>query len=293
MDINTFQYVRPQTVAETLALLGEYGSDAKLLTGGTDLLVGLRAGKFSPKIVIDLKRVTDLEAGISTTGSTLQIGALAVLADVIEDKRIQQYFPALVEAAKTVGSVQIRNRATLTGNICNASPAADTAPALLVYEANVNLVGLEHRRQIPLTEFFVEPGKTALQRGEIVSSIELPLPQQPVGAAFVRLTRRRGVDLATINVCCRVDASGETRFAFGAVGPRPFMVVDDSGTLASSTASEADKEQVLRQLAAQASPISDVRGSREYRQAMLLVFSKRALQTALGRLSAITEEENR
>jgi CO/xanthine dehydrogenase FAD-binding subunit len=291
--MKTFQYARPETVAKTLALLGKYGPEARLLIGGTDLLVGLRTGKINPRIVIDLKRVTDLQADISATDSALKIGALAILADVIEDERIQRFFPALIEAAQTVGSVQIRNRATLVGNICNASPAADTAPALLVYGASVNLVGVGSTRQVPLSEFFVGPGQTVLQQGEIVASLELPLPQQPVGAAFARLTRRRGVDLATINLCCRVDASGETRFAFGAVGPRPFMVVDDSGTLASATASEADKEQVLRQLTAQASPISDVRGSREYRQAMLLVFSKRALQTALGRLSALIQKENR
>lgn len=287
MLMNTFQYARPQSLAEVLTLLQEYGSEAALLTGGTDLLVRLRTRRARPRLVIDLKRVTDLQADINETGLFLEVGALTVLADVIQDERVRRYFPALIEAARTVGSVQIRNRATLAGNICNASPAADTAPALLAYGAGVNLAGIKGRRYVPLSEFFVGPGQTVLQRGEIVVSIELPLPQQPVGASFVRLTRRRGVDLATVNACCLVNAAGVTQFAYGAVGPRPFLVADESGCLANPAADEQQKSQVLGQLVAQASPISDVRASREYRQAMLLVLSRRALQTALLRLSAL------
>ena len=288
--MNTFQYARPETVEQVLALLQEYGSSANLLTGGTDLLIRLRKGKVRPRLVIDLKRVTTLRPDIIETGSCLEIGALAVLTDIIQDKRVQGHFSALAEAARTVGSVQIRNRATLAGNICNASPAADTAPALLVYGARINLIGIKGNRRIPLSEFFVGPGQTILQQSEIVASIELPLPQKQVGAAFAKLTRRRGVDLATINTCCLVDAAGVTRFAYGAVGPRPLLVADESGCLADPTADEQKKEQVLKQLIDQASPISDVRASREYRLAMLFVLSRRALQTALNRLAALTQE---
>jgi CO/xanthine dehydrogenase FAD-binding subunit len=219
----------------------------------------------------------------------LEIGALAVLTDIIQNEQVQRHFPALAEAAGTVGSVQIRNRATLAGNICNASPAADTAPALLVYGARINLRGVNGSRRVPLSEFFVGPGQTVLQRGEIVASIELPRPQTPVGVAFTRLTRRRGVDLATINVCCLVEAAGVTRFAYGAVGPRPLLVADESGHLADPTVDEQIKEQLLKQLIGRASPISDVRASREYRLAMLFVLSRRALQTALNRRSALVQ----
>jgi CO/xanthine dehydrogenase FAD-binding subunit len=286
--MNTFQYVRPETVEEVLALLDEYGSAARLLTGGTDLLGQLRKGKASPQLVIDLKRVRNLRADIVETGSYLEIGALTVLTDVIQNEQVQRYFPALAEAARTVGSVQIRNRATLTGNICNASPAADTAPVLLVYGARINVRGVNGSRRVPLSEFFVGPGQTVLQRGEIVASIELPRPQTPVGAAFTRLTRRRGVDLATINVCCLVEVA-VTRFAYGAVGPRPLLVADESGRLADPTADEQIKEQLLKQLIGRASPITDVRASREYRLAMLFVLSRRALQTALNRRLALVQ----
>jgi carbon-monoxide dehydrogenase medium subunit len=209
------------------------------------------------------------------------------MADIESDARVRAHFPALVEAASTVGSIQIRNRATLAGNICHASPAADTAPALLVYGAEVNLASARGTRRLPLAEFFLGPGRTALKPAELVTSIDLPLVNERHGAAFARLTRRRGVDLATINLCCRVDAGGRTRFAYGAVGPHPFLVADDSGLLADPKASDAARDEVLLRLLTQASPISDVRGSREYRRAMLLVMSRRALHTSIERLSAL------
>jgi len=287
--MNTFQYARPETLEEALALLREYGSGASLLLGGTDLLVRLRKGRIKPRLVIDLKWIANLRPDIIETGSALEIGARAVLADIIQEKRVQLHFPALAEAAATVGSVQIRNRATLAGNLCNASPAADTAPPLLAYGARVDLIGSNGRRRVPLSEFFVGPGQTVLHRDEIVTAIELPLPPEPVGAAFARLTRRRGVDLATINLCCSVNAAGVTQFAYGAVGPRPILVTDKSGCLADPTAGESEKEQVMKQLIGQTSPISDVRASRDYRLAMLFVLSRRALQMALSRLSALIE----
>ena len=256
--------------------------DARLLAGGTDLLVGLRKGTVRPPMVIDLKRVRDLAAGIEQTGATLRIGATTVLTEITSDERIRAGFPALVEAALVVGSIQIRNRATLAGNVCNASPAADTATPLLVHEAALELVGPGGARRLPLAEFFLGPGQTALGRGELVSAIEIPLSAEPTGSAFGRMTRRRGVDLATVNLCCSVSAAGETRFAFGAVGPRPFLAVDSSGRLADATGAEQD--DLLRALTAQATPISNVRASREYRQEMLFVLASRALETARQRL---------
>jgi len=284
--MRAFGYARPATMAEALALLDEHGPDARLLCGGTDLIVGLRKGTIRPGMVIDLKRVAELRPEIVDTGSALVVGATGVLTDLIEDPRVRRHFPALVEAAMTVGSVQIRNRATLTGNICNASPAADTAPALLVHGARVNLVGVGGRRTVAYDDFVTGPRQTVLRRGELVASIELPLPAEPLGAAFARLTRRRGVDLATISMCCSVSASGVTRFAYGAVGPRPFLVTDESGVLADPAAGEPAKEEILARFIAQASPISDLRASREYRQAMLAVLSRRTLRAAVDGLAA-------
>jgi carbon-monoxide dehydrogenase medium subunit len=278
-----FRYARPETLDDALVLLKEYGPAATLLAGGTDVLVRLRAGR-TPQIVIDLKRISALRSDISEAGNCLRIGALALLTDIADDARIRRYFPALVDAIGVVGSIQIRNRATLAGNICNASPAADTVPPLLVYGAQVNLVGSGGRRKVPLAEFFTGPGKTIMNRGEIVESIDLPIPSGPTGGSFGRITRRRGVDLATINLCCLVSHTGETRFAYGAVGPTPFLVTDTTGVLASPDSGRREKEDILESMIAHASPISNVRGSREYRMAMLHVSSRRCLEEAIERL---------
>jgi carbon-monoxide dehydrogenase medium subunit len=281
-----FQYERPSTLSDVFDLFDDHGPDASVLAGGTDLIVGLRNRTLKPKVVIDLKRVAELRSGIGETSGSLTVNADTVLADLNDHPRIQALFPALVEAAAVVGSIQIRNRATLTGNICHASPAADTAPALLVYGAVVNVASAGGTRRVNLNEFFVGPRQTVLQVGELVASIELPITADRRGATFARITRRRGVDLATISLCCLVEASGRTQFAFGAVGPKPFLVSDESGVLADPAASEAAKDEVLRQLLTHASPITDVRGSRGYREAMLLVMSRRALRSSIERLQA-------
>jgi carbon-monoxide dehydrogenase medium subunit len=281
--VRPFRYIRPRTVSEVFDVLAEEGAAAKLLAGGTDLLVRLRLGHVLPAVVVDLKHLSGLSPEIRLTGGVVRIGAAAVMTDVLGDARVRTHFPALVEAASVVGSVQIRNRATLAGNICNASPAADTAPALLAYGARVNLVAATGPRQVPLSGFFTGPGRTVMNAGELVESIDLPVPATETGAAFGRITRRYGVDLATINLCCLVTRSGVTRFAFGAVGPRPFVVEDATGTLASSTSAAGARDAVLAGILAHASPISDVRAGREYRQAMLGVMSRRTLDAALAR----------
>ena len=281
-----FSYARPSTLAEALALLERSGERAALLAGGTDLVVELRNRSRRPEIVIDLKRVAEIQPALTNTGRSLTITAATSMTDAQENEHVQAHFPALVDAAATVGSIQIRNRATLAGNICHASPAADTAPALLVYDARVNITSTRGTRTVKLDDFFLGPRQTALQGGEIVTSIELPLPGERHAAHFARITRRRGVDLATISLCCMVEASGRTRFAYGAVGPRPFAVADATGVLADPSASDGAKEEALMGLIAHASPISDVRGGREYRAAMLLVMSRRALGVCIEKLRA-------
>lgn len=274
-------YARPPSLAAAFELLAEYGESARPLAGGTDLVVGLHSGRFRPRLVVDLKRIADLPRGITEVAGRLRVAAPTPLADLIADPRMARHFPALVAAAQTVGSVQIRNRATLTGNICNASPAADTAPALLAHDAEVVLVGPAGERRLPVADFLLGPRQTARRPEEVAAAVELPVPTDRLGTAFARLTRRRGVDLATLSLCCAADAR-VVRFGYGAVGPRPFLVTDDSGLLADPGAPEAAREEVLRGLVGQAQPISDVRGSREYRTAMLLVLSRRALAAALA-----------
>lgn len=284
--MHAFAYARPGTLAEALILLETHGPDARLLAGGTDLVVGLRSEAIRPVVVIDLKRVTELRPAIAADGGVVTVSAATVMADLAGDVRVHRHYPALVEAADAVGSVQIRNRATLAGNICNGSPAADTAPPLLVYGAIVVVAGLAGTRRVPIDEFIVGPGQTALGRGELVTAIELPVPDWPLGAAYARLTRRRGTDLASVTLCCAVDGAGITRLAFGSVGPRALLVVDESGVLADPGAPDEAKDAILERMFAAASPSPrSLRASPEYRRAMLRVLGARTLRTAIDRLA--------
>jgi len=275
-----FAYARPGSLADAFDLLeaGEPG-EVRPIVGGTDLIVGLQHGTVRPRTVVDLKHLADLRPGISASDGRLRISAVTPLTDLIADERVRRWFPALVEAAATVGSVQIRNRASLTGNICNASPAFDTGPALLVHDAEIVLAGRAGERRMPVADFVLGPRRTDLRPGELAIAVEIPLPAAPLRQKFARLTRRRGVDLATLSLCCAVGPT-RTRFAFGAVAPRPFVVDDDSGVLADPSSAARDRDEVLRAMTAQASPITDLRAGADYRQAMLLVQARRALAAA-------------
>ncbi len=282
-----FTYERPKTLADAVALLEARGPDARVLAGGTDLIIRLRDGTAHPGVVIDVKGIPELRPAIREDGGLLAISAGVVMTDLVQDERVRRSFPALAEAASVVGAVQIRNRATLAGNVCNASPAADTAPALLVYGAVVVAAGPAGNRRVPITEFFVRSGETTLRRGELVTAIELPLPARRMGAVHLRRTRRRGHDLASVTLCCAVDEAGLTRLAYGSLGPRPVLAEDTTGVLADATGPGDAKAALLDRMFADASPSPrSMRASPEYRQAMLRVLGLRALNTAIERLAA-------
>ncbi|MEW5992347.1 MAG: xanthine dehydrogenase family protein subunit M [Chloroflexota bacterium] len=282
-----FGYARPASIAEAVALLAAHGPEARVLAGGTDLIIRLRDGSLRPTVVVDVKRIAELRPGIREDGGRLVIGATTVMTDIAADPRIGRSFEALAEAAAVVGSVQIRNRATLGGNICNASPAADTAPALLVFGATVVVAGPSGSRRIPIDDWFVRSGVTTLDRGELVTAIELPHPGRRTGSVHLRRTRRRGHDLASVTLCCGVDEAGLTRLAYGSVGPRPILAVDATGVLADPATPAAAKAELLDRMLADASPSPrSMRASPEYRLAMLRVLGRRALDLAIGRLAA-------
>lgn len=285
--MRTFSYARPSSIAEAVAILAERGPDARVLAGGTDLVIRLRDGSATPGVVVDVKRMADLDPSIREADGRLVIPATAVMTDVAADERVRTRFAALAEAAEVVGSVQVRNRATLVGNICNASPAADTAPSLLVYGAEVVAVGPQGLRRIPIDGFFVRPGVTTLLPGELVTAVEIPLPATPPGATHVRRTRRRGHDLASVTLACAVDRQGVTRLAYGSVGPRPVLAVDASGVLADAAASRDAIAAALERMLADARPSPrSMRAGPEYRLAMLRVLGERAVRTATARLAA-------
>ncbi len=284
--MHPFEYARPTSLAEAVALLAEHGSAARVLAGGTDLLIRLRDGSATPSIVVDVKRVPELAPGIRAgDGGWLVIAATTTMTEIAAHPVIRRHVAALAEAAAVVGSVQVRNRATLAGNLCNASPAADTAPALLIHGAIIVAAGPGGARRIPLDAFFVRSGVTTLARGELVTAIELPARHVRLASAHQRRTRRRGHDLASVTLACGVDGSDVTRVAFGSVGPRPLLRMDSSGILADPTSSEEDRAAVFEHLFADAHPSpTSMRAGPEYRLAMLRVLGRRALATALARL---------
>jgi carbon-monoxide dehydrogenase medium subunit len=282
-----FAYERPTHLGDAVALLAEHGPDARLLAGGTDLIIRLRDGTIQPRVVVDVKGITELDGEIQAVDGLLRFGARTVMTDIAADERVRRDHLALAEAAAVVGAVQIRNRATLAGNLCNASPAADTAPALLVDGARVIASGPAGTRSIPLDEFFVRSGVTTLAADELVTAIELRRPATRRGTVHLRRTRRRGHDLASVTVACAVAEDGTTRIAYGSLGPRPLLVVDDSGVLADRTAPASAKRERLATMFTDASPSPrSMRASPDYRLAMLHVLGLRAVDTAIARLAA-------
>lgn len=271
-----FRYECPTSMPEAIALLQEHGGKARVLAGGTDLIIRLRDGTLRPDVVVDVKRIPDLAPAIDVDPGLVRISAGTTMTEIHDSPVIARGFPALAEAARFVGSVQIRNRATLVGNQCNASPAADTAPPLLIYDARLEIAGPSGSRQLPLDDFFVRSGVTTLGAGELVSSILLPVPADGarIGSAFLRRTRRRGHDLASVTLAVSVDSAGATRFAYGSLGPRPWLFTSD--------AAEPPLEDWIAE--AQPSPTS-MRAGADYRRAMLRVLTQRALAVARERMS--------
>ena len=268
--MHRFQYARPSTVAEAVGLLAHEGERARVLAGGTDLLIRLRDRTLTPAVVVDVKRIPEMVTAISEADGWVRVSAGTTMTEILSSGVMQRWFPALAEAARYVGSVQIRNRATLAGNQCNASPAADTATPLLVYAAVVVCVGPGGERRVPLDEFFVRSGVTTLAAGELVTAIEMPLPSGARKSAFQRRTRRRGHDLASVTVSVALADDG-VRLAYGSLGPRPRLLVGPAG-------SEAE---LLERAVSEAAPSpTSMRAGPEYRLAMLRVLGRRAIEAA-------------
>lgn len=280
-----FDYIKPKDLDEACALCAEHGTSARLLAGGTDLTVALRHGAIQTDLVIDLKDVAELASDFSEISGHLRISAGATMTELQRYLAAHGLFPALQDAAAVVGSIQIRNRATLAGNICNASPAADTVPVLAALDASVEVCGAKGARYTKVAAFIEGNRQIDLGSGELVAAVHIPLPLGIQGCAFDRITRRRGVDLATTNMACSVAGDGKVTMAFGAVSPRPLVLTDETGVLGDPEASEEDRAPIIAELASKASPISDVRAQADYRSAMLCVMAERALVVAHARLA--------
>jgi carbon-monoxide dehydrogenase medium subunit len=287
--LHTFEYHAPQTIDEAVRLLA--GDATRPLAGGTDLVVQMKEGatRFTyPETIISLDRVSELRF-IEQNGDGLRIGAGATMTDIASHQVIQERFPALAEGAGVVGSLQTMNMATIGGNACNAAPSADTAPALLVYDAEAVIVGAGERRTLPMAQFWRGPGLTAMEPGELLTELRLPAQTASTGGStYERNTPRKQMDIAVVGVAVSLALAGETieqaRVALGAVAPTPIRATTAEAALTGQPANDETFTRAAEAASTQdASPIDDVRASAAYRRHLVKVMTVRLLVEATRR----------
>lgn len=267
-----FAYFRPQSLEEVSRLLEEHGERARVLAGGTDLLVGMRAGEDTPGVLVDIKGVPELHT-LGLTNGTLTIGAAVTVGEVLESRAVAEHFPILVQAATRMASHQVRNRATVVGNLSNASPAADMGAALLVLDAKARIRGPRGERRLALEEFFTGCKQCALGPSEWVVAAEAPKPAPGVRMVFLKHARVRGPDLSTVNCAGLLTPEGSLSLVLGAVAETPVKI---SGLTA------RDEEGVIERVRQEIKPIDDVRSSAEYRVDLACVMTRRLLKRLEG-----------
>jgi carbon-monoxide dehydrogenase medium subunit len=281
-----FNYLAPTTLDEALSLLAQYKSKARVIAGGTDLVPKLKRREVkAPEYVIDLKGIPDLDKIRQDTGG-LTIGALVTIGVVESSPLIQQKFAILAQAAQSMASPQVRNRGTIAGNICNAVPSADSAPALLTLGARLKLISRKGERTINIEDFFTGPNRTALTDEEILLEIKIPdMPPKSKGV-YLKLSPRRAMDLAIVGAAVVVVPEDgickDIRIALGAVAPTPLRTMKAETVLKGQKFNDNLIEKAAKTAAAEASPIDDHRASAEYRRDMVEVLVKRAIKQAIG-----------
>lgn len=280
---HVFDYRRPATLEEAIAMLGSDDGKVVMLAGGTDLVAWLRDEMIAPGLVVDIKAISGLDR-IIEEDHKVSIGPLVTFSDLLRSEVISTRLPLIGEMAMTVGSTGIRNRATLVGNICSAVPSCDAGPVLLAYEATVQVLGPGGARQVPISEWFRGPRHTALVADEIVTGVDIPVPEDGHGGAFARLSRYRGEDLAQASVAVVVTPDHRYRVAFGAVAPTPVRATRIEAVLEGNALSPDLIAETTTLVTEEIFPISDMRASREYRLRMSEVMLRRGLIAALERL---------
>jgi CO/xanthine dehydrogenase FAD-binding subunit len=279
-----FEYVKPASLEDVVAILAERGTAAQVLAGGTDVVAQLRDDAIAPEVVVDIKGVPGL-ADIETVGERLFIGPLVTFTDLIESELIRESFPLFYEMAVNVASKGVRNRATIAGNICSAVPSCDAGPVLLVHDARVLVLGPEGERSVPIDEWFTGPRKTDLRHGELVVGLELPASARACAGSYVKLRRYRGEDLAQASVAVLVSPDYEYRVAFGAAGPRPARARKLEAAIKGKEPSDEMLAVARKAVTRETSPITDIRATAEYRAHMLEVMLERGIRAAVARLN--------
>lgn len=282
-----FQYFAPSTLQETFALLEQYGANARLLAGGTDLVLMLNDRVIAPEYVVDIKNVADFQVYEWNSGA-LTIGAATPFRLLETDPEVRRVFPGLAEAASEVGSWQIRNLGTIGGNLCTASPSAEIAPILYALDAQVTLAGSKGTRRLAIQQFITGVRRTALEPGEVLLKIDIPAQGARASSHYIKLKERQKMDIAFVGVAASVELEPgdgvirDVRIGLGAVAPTPLRVPQAEATLRGQRLTDALLDEAGREAADAARPITDVRASADYRKEMVAVLTKRAIQQAMA-----------
>jgi CO/xanthine dehydrogenase FAD-binding subunit len=280
--MTSFRYLAPDTVAEAQTAIAEHGPDAKPLAGGTDLLVLIRAGRIRPRMIVDLKRLP--LRYVKAEQGQLRIGALATHADLASHPTVRAEFAALASAARVVGGPALRNRATVGGNVVNASPAADAVAPLFADDARAIVAGLGGEREVPFAALFTGYRDTALAADELLTEIRIPRVADASSSRFVKAGNRAAMIIATVNIACRLTVGRDgrvtdARLCYGSVAPTALRIRDAERVLIGSSLDELDAE-IAAQLAAETvAPISDTRASATHRVRLVRVHTRRALES--------------
>ena len=287
--MHAFEYVSPKTLQETVSLKAEKGEEARLIAGGTDIIVQMRGGRRRPQRLIQTKDIPELNELAFDPQQGLTLGATVPCYRIYQNETVAQAYPGLIDAAEMIGSVQIQGRASVGGNLCNAAPSADCIPPLIVLHATAHIAGPNGTRDVPVEQFCTAPGQNMLQPGEILVSLHLPPPQKRFGACYLRFIPRNEMDIAVAGVGTSValDESGErfvsARISLASVAPTPLLVEGVEEAVAGQPVSEETFERVAELSRQAARPINDMRGTIEQRRHLCGVLTKRTLRGAIQR----------
>jgi carbon-monoxide dehydrogenase medium subunit len=282
-----FDYASPPSLKEAVELLATHGERARLLAGGTDLLVQMRAGRRTPDVVIDIKNIAELNELTYDASAGLTLGAAVPCYRVYGNTQVAAAYPALNDVASLIGGTQIQGRASIGGNLCNAAPSADAIPALIALQAKCRIAGPDGERQVAVEDICTAPGKTVLAANEILVSIHLPPPAANAGARYIRFIPRNEMDIAVAGAGVSVELENgnfrSARIALASVAPTPLYVKAAGEFLAGKPVSDENIEQAAAIARDAAKPITDMRGTIAYRKHITGVLTRRALHDAVAR----------
>jgi xanthine dehydrogenase FAD-binding subunit len=288
--LQDLRYVKAATVDEAVALLERGGATARVLAGGTDIIVQARERKREVDLLVDIKPIQEAQQLVYDAGTGLTVGAATPCYRIYGDESVRRLYPALVEAATVIGGIAIQGRASLGGNLCNSGPAADSIPAMIVLEGTANIAGPGGRRSVPVEEFCTGPGRNVLTQGEFVVSISFPSPQPRSGAAWQRFIPRNEMDIAVTNAASHIRLEGDTvgwaRISIGGVAPTPLLVPEAAQALVGKPLTEETIKAAGEAAKAAARPIDDMRGSIKQKKHLSAVLTERTLREAASRARA-------